>query len=261
MSVTTTSKTVKSICERHDNKQCSLWVDDIKETFDLIFALTAIVAGGVANLPEGNPVLDTNPLDAPGSPDVKRSLSRGDMLTSTADAFKQHGWTFDSIEGIPITTGGNQARDDNPALVSHHRIKNLRSENGTRPRDYELHHFADGTSHTHVPLFASDNATSAVTKRHNGAGVKVVFSRTGVAVSKDEYSGASAAIASAWDEHAEAGSSDFYGFTERLMANGGEKAVIYWRTILETNGYGENYERLDACGKMGGYVGQYLGPA
>jgi hypothetical protein len=237
-----------------------LWVDDVKDTFDLIFVLTTIVSGGVANIPDGTPSLDTNPAGAPGSADVKRSLPRDDMLMSTANAVKQHGWTFDSIESIPISTSENQARDDTPALISRHLMKNMRSKNGTRSRDYEFHHFADGTSHTHVPLLKSDNATSTVTKRHDGAGVKIVFSRTGIAVSKDEYSGAPAAIASAWDEHAEAGNSDFYGFAERMMANGGKKAVLYWRTIVEASGFGNNYERLDGCGKMGGYIGQYMGP-
>ncbi|KAJ5472945.1 hypothetical protein N7530_006946 [Penicillium desertorum] len=238
VSVTAVSQTVKSICERHGNKQCSLWVDDVKDTFDLIFVLTTIVSGGVANIPDGTPSLDTNPAGAPGSADVKRSLPRDDMLMSTANAVKQHGWTFDSIESIPISTSENQARDDTPALISRHLMKNMRSKNGTRSRDYEFHHFADGTSHTHVPLLKSDNATSTVTKRHDGAGVKIVFSRTGIAVSKDEYSGAPAAIASAWDEHAEAGNSDFYGFAERMMANGGKKAVLYWRTIVEASGFG-----------------------
>ncbi|CAG7936907.1 unnamed protein product [Penicillium nalgiovense] len=260
VSVTATSKTIKGICERHENKQCSLWVDDVKDTFDLIFILTSAVAGGAANLPDGTPVLNTNPADAPGSADVKRSLPRDDMLTNTMNAVKQHGWTFDSIESIPISTSENQARDDTPALISHHLMKNMRSANGTKSSDYEFHHFADGTSHTHVPLFKSDNATSTMTKRHDGAGVKVVFSRTDIAVSKDEYSGAPAAIASAWDEHAEAGNSDFYGFAEKRMANGGKKAVLYWRTIVEASGYGNNYERLDGCGKMGEYIGLYLGP-
>ncbi|KAJ5090740.1 hypothetical protein N7532_009424 [Penicillium argentinense] len=249
------TKVAKSICQRHDNKECALWVDDIKDVFDLIFALTAAVSGGVANLPEGTPSLNLNPVDAPGAADVKRSFAGSHMLTSTGDALRQHGWTLDSIEDIPISKGSNQARDDIPALIAHHRLKNMRNVNGTKAHDYELHHFADGSSHTFVP-FTSGNAT--LTKRHDGAGVKVVFARTGVAVSKDEYAGAPAAIASAWDEHAEAGSSDWYGMAERSMANGAQKAVIYWRTILEADGYGENYERLDGCGKMGGYVGQYL---
>ncbi|KAJ6177372.1 hypothetical protein N7485_004286 [Penicillium canescens] len=230
------------------------------DTFDLIFILTAAVSGGVASLPDGTPVLNTNPADAPGSADVKRSLPQDDMLTSTVNAVKQYGWTFDSIESIPNSTSGNQTRGDTPALISRHLMKNMRSENGTRSRDYEFHHFGDGTSHTHVPLLKSDNATSTVTKRHDGAGVKVVFSRTGIAGSKDEYSGAPAAIASAWDEHAEAGNSDFYGFAERMIANGEKKAVLYWHTIVEASGYGNNYERLDGCGKMGGYIGLYMGP-
>ncbi|KAJ5869367.1 hypothetical protein N7455_004308 [Penicillium solitum] len=177
----------------------------MKDTFDLIFVLTTIVSGGVANLPDGTPSLDINPAGTPGSADVKRSLPRDDMLTSTVNA----------------------ARDNTLALVSRHLMKNMRSKNGTRSRDYEFHHFADRTSYTHASLLKNNNTTSTITKRHDGAGIKVVFSRTGIAVSKDEYLGASAAIASAWDKHTEAGNSDFYRFTERMMANGGKKAVLY----------------------------------
>lgn len=199
----------------------------MKDTFDFIFVLTTIVSGGVANLPDGTPSLDINPAGTPGSADVKRSLPRDDMLTSTVNAVRQHGWTFDSIESIPISISGYQARDNTLALVSRHLMKNMRSKNGTRSRDYEFHHFADRTSYTHASLLKNNNTTSTITKRHDGAGIKVVFSRTGIAVSKDEYLGASAAIASAWDKHTEAGNSDFYRFTERMMANGGKKAVLY----------------------------------
>lgn len=44
--------------------------------------------------------------------------------------------------------------------------------------------------------------------------------------------------------------------------NAGRKpsCTIVLRTIFEIDGFGNNYERLDGCGKMGGYVGLYLGP-
>lgn len=38
-----------------------------------------------------------------------------------------------------------------------------------------------------------------------------------------------------------------------------KRTVLCWRTILEADGYGENYEPIDDCGKIGGYIGQYLG--
>lgn len=258
------SNTFKGICERHDNKGCATWVDDFKDVFHLCFAVTGVVAGGVANLPDNNAFLNLNPAGAPATPDVKRSVKQSDMVTQTANAIKQHGWSFDSIEDLPISSNQNKARDgsESPSLIAHHIIKNLKSENSTRARDHELYHFADGTSHTFMPGAESANdGASGVTKRHDGPGVKVVFYRTGVAVTKDEYSGPSTAIASGWDEHAEAGESNLYGFTEKLMSNGGKKAVLYFRTIIETKGFGDNYERLDDCGKMGGYIGQYLGPA
>ncbi|KAJ5680089.1 hypothetical protein N7536_011228 [Penicillium majusculum] len=80
-------------------------------------------------------------------------------------------------------------------------------------------------------------------KRHNGAGVKISFKHEKLAlVASSDSRAAPTALASRWQEYAEGGHSDVFGFVEQS-----NKALFYYRATVEGNGFGDNYEAVDAC--------------
>jgi hypothetical protein len=187
----------------------------------------------------------------------RRSLPSDDAPPSVEDMLNLSGYSYDSVEIITIPSDGIMARDNEPALLSRHILKNVKHSQNTKAHDYTIHHFADGTAHFHIPFDNSGNATSSKAKRHNGAGVKISFKHEKLSlVSSSDSRGASTALASRWQQYAEAGHADVFGFVEQS-----NKALFYYRTIVEANGFGDNYEPVDACGDMSHLVSTYLGPA
>lgn len=186
-----------------------------------------------------------------------RSLPSNDAPSSIEDMLKLSGYSYDSVKIIAFPSDGITTRDNEPALMSRHILKNVRHIESKKPYNYTIHHFADGTTHFHIPFENSGNATFSKAKRHNRAGIKISFKHESLSlVSSSDSRGASTALASRWQQYAEAGHADVFGFVEQK-----NKALFYYRTIVEGNGFGDNYEPVDACGDMSHLVSTYLGPS
>ena len=140
--------------------------------------------------------------------------------------------------------------------MSLYMLKSVRQAGGKRAHDYTIHNFDDGTAHLHVP-YEHGNVSNSKAKRHDGAGVKISFKHEAIILATNaDKKGASTALASKWLEYAESGNGEMFGFVEAM-----NEAVFYYRTIIEGNGFGEEYESVDDCGNLGQFVGTYLGPA
>lgn len=243
--VTKASDYAKSVCERHEHKQCAIWVQDVRDGFQLIFDVGYVFKAGSVAVDATNAYMSG-----------RRSLPSNDAPPSIEDMLNLSGYSYASVEMITVPTDGIKTRDNEPALLSRHILKNVRHSQSNKTHDYTIHHFADGTTNFHIPFYNSGNATSSMAKRHNGAGVKISFKHEKLAlVASSDSRAASTALASRWQEYAEGGHSDVFGFAEQS-----NKALFYYRATVEGNGFGDNYEAVDACGDMSHLVSTYLGP-
>lgn len=236
--VTPVEDYVRGVCERQDSKQCAAWVTEIREAFNLILELTGKVSAGAGLVDAGSAVLRNGRRSIP-------LVSEYDMeALRTNRSIKSHEKIANPLIGI-------NANDGTPALAHHYRLNGVRGRESNRTRDYDIYHFEDGTAHLRVPFVGSG---SSVTRRHDGAGVKIAFQHASVALAPSEYDGAASAIASRWQEYAEQGHANVFGFMEK-----NNQEVFYYRSIVEGQGFGDNYEDVMACGDMSSYVGQFLG--
>lgn len=240
------SNYVKGVCERRENKQCALWVADVQEGFQLIFDIGYVYKSKAVIVDAANAYMNN----------ARRSLTGDEGPESLEDVLAQHGYSYDFVQKMALPSDAIQTRDDEPALISRYMLKNVKHAEGNKTHDYMIHHFEDGTAHLLIPFGDSNSAASSKTKRHNGAGVKIAFKHETLALAAGAPAKkASAALASSWQEYAEAGHGEMMGFVEQS-----DKALFYYRTIVEGKDFGEEYESVDYCGNLGQYVGTFLGP-
>ncbi|KAJ5973864.1 hypothetical protein N7481_011074 [Penicillium waksmanii] len=220
----------------------AIWVGhgvlEAAEAFNLILELTGKVSAGSALVDGASAVLKSTRRSIP-------PISEYDMEALTANR------SINSHEKVVNPLLGIKANDGTPALAHHYRLNGVKGKEDNRTRDYDIHHFEDGTAHLRVPFVGSG---SSVTKRHDGAGVKIAFQHASVALAPSEYSGAAGTIATRWQEYAEQGHANVFGFMEK-----NNKEVFYYRSIVEGQGFGNNYEDVMACGDMSTLVGTFLG--
>lgn len=203
----------------------------------MIFEIKTALRTGAAIADAANSVISNG----------RRSVPDTDVF-SLEDLLKQHGYSYDSLED-DLPSGGVKTQPNELALISRHVVRNARRGEGKTGHDFAIHQFEDGTGQLHAPFGGFGNETS-MHKRHNGAGVKIAFKHINVIPAKAKSEGASAAIASKWQELAEAGHGEMFGYVAKS-----NKAYFYYRTIVEGDGFGNNYESVNACGDMTQYHG------
>ncbi|KAJ5857930.1 hypothetical protein N7455_008824 [Penicillium solitum] len=165
----------------------------------------------------------------------RRSLPSNDAPPSIEDMLNLSGYSYDSVEIITVPTDGIKTRENEPALLSHHILKNIRHSQSNKTHDYTIHHFADGTTNFHIPFYNSGNATSSMAKRHNGAGVKISFKHEKlVLVASSDRRAASTALASRWQEYAEGGHSDVMDLSNKATRPCSTTALLSRAMALET---------------------------
>lgn len=226
---------------------CSFWADRVKDVFELIFAL-ADYSGK-----SGSAVADSST-----SKIVKLRMRDNDNSSSSLeDALWRNGYSYDALETVVLPSDGIKARDNEPALMSKYILRNLRKGETKDGYDLAILGFADGTGQMQLPFGMFANSTSHLGKRHTGVGVKIAFQRSDVEVSDTEYKeDASSALMRQWLKYAAAGHADMFGFVEKTAT-----MVFYYRTIVEIEGFGNNYENVNSCGALSEYLGLYLGSA
>lgn len=130
------------------------------------------------------------------------------------DILKVDGYSFDSLESAALPGGGIKPRDNEPALTSRYIIRIWRQGENKAGRNFAIHRYEDGSGQLHLQAGDSGNATSSMRKRHNGAGVKVSFKHENVAFqpSSADRSSTTTALAQKWQELAESGVGEMFGF-------------------------------------------------
>ncbi|KAJ5761121.1 hypothetical protein N7520_008277 [Penicillium odoratum] len=144
--------------------------------------------------------------------------------------------------------------NDDPALTARYFMKNVWKGDKTG-RDYTMLKFEDGTGQLHIPSATSGNSTGSLQKRSTGKGVKVAFDIGSARVTLKKHAlGAAEAISKSWLKYAKEGYTNMYAFVEKVATS-----VLYFRTLVEMEGFGTNYENVNSCGALSEYLGTYLG--
>ncbi|KAM7213554.1 hypothetical protein V8F06_011051 [Rhypophila decipiens] len=171
------------------------------------------------------------------------------------NSFAANGFDYGEVETLAV-----KRRDDDPNAVTEHFVLRdvVHPNTPITPADYHFKAFANGTGYVHA-IHQSTNATG-LQKRHDGAGFKYnfyTFLRTVATPQPDlsnEFIQAAQAIAQNWAYDA-----DYFGIGEYFPAMGIDYVLIKLlgnglRIIPELDGFGENYEDVNACGDMSGPV-------
>ncbi|KAJ5383005.1 hypothetical protein N7517_000916 [Penicillium concentricum] len=232
---------VQGLCERQEVAGCASFITEFRAAFDLALKLTSKVSAGAGIADATASYLNTN---------ARRSLPPSEY---DIEALKMLNYSIASHEKVANPRIGARSDDSRPALAHHYRLKGVREHDSDVSRDYEIHHFEDGVAHLHIPL-AGSGSTSSVNKRHDGPGVKLAFQHEATGVDPSLLSGCATAVASKWSQYTSQGHANMFGFVEYK-----NKELMYYRSIMEGKGFGENYEDVMACGDMGHLVGTYLG--
>jgi len=145
---------------------------------------------------------------------------------------------------------GARSDDGTPALAYLYRLSGVRELNSNVSRDYDIYHFEDGTAHLRIP---GPSNNSSLKKRHDGPGVKIAFTHEATSYSASDFTGAATNYAYRWQHYTIAGHANIFGW-----AGTSGQAFMYFRSITEGAGFGNNYESVSACGDMTPYVGTHI---
>lgn len=240
----------KRICDDEGAPNCARYIGYIQDGLNLIFIYQAYAHGAVA---EGNNGQQGSQQD--GS--VKRDVAAWDTI------LKDGGYNFDTVEHIDITNLSPSKRSDdendddaNPILTHRSIIRNLTCSNSSTASDVAFNHFSNGAINMD---FAGDlgnlpstiHPTNNLEKRYDGAGFKISWtSRIHSQLTRSHQNSMSYAIAKDWANRAvHTDEGDYMGLVKT-----GHTANFYFRIIPETKGFGLNYESVNVCGGMAGFL-------
>lgn len=98
---------------------------------------------------------------------------------------------------------------------------------------------------------------SSPQKRHDGADLKISFthSKLNLDVPHSDLESTAAALTRFWYKYAVKGSGQLFGAILKS-----EHESFYYRTIIEGDGFGEQYEDVNACGHLSGILPIQGGP-
>ncbi|KAL6790988.1 hypothetical protein J3E68DRAFT_429572 [Trichoderma sp. SZMC 28012] len=163
------------------------------------------------------------------------------------------GLTYDAISHLPFDDEEEmlQRRDGDPALVSRVLVSGVTGNHSPNTKqDVVINHFADGNALLHLPV--GESSSDELGKRTPpGSGFKISYTtRAKSKLSYSQQQEMSGFIAAAWATASKTyDMTDFIGFVET-----GHLANFYYRVIPEIRGFGLNYESVDVCGQMGGFL-------
>lgn len=225
------------VCQRMNGQNCETLALAVASGFMTVFG--TLVASGAIPInvrDEGN---HTRP-----------------MLDRIHDYLEEHGIQYQAITNstealLPLYGQGERKP---LSVTSLHGVKHF-NNTGVNMDFYD---FGNGEGHVHLPydVYEERNEThihSRLGKRSSPAyGFKLSFTtRLQSQLTKSHQADMSTKLASWWAESADEGTGlhDTIGFVET-----GNVANFYYRLIPETVDFGLNYESVDSCGQMAGYL-------
>ncbi|KAL7934432.1 hypothetical protein V8C35DRAFT_327311 [Trichoderma chlorosporum] len=232
----------RAVCSYVHGSDCGDLTVIIQTGFNMILPAVASYSGAEAEILPGARKRDGHGIHAEYVDWWGKLLSDG-----------ASGLTYDAISHLVFDKEEDmlQRRDGDPALVSRVLVSGVTGNHSPNTKqDVAINHFVGGNALLHLPVGESSN--DELGKRTPlGSGFKISY--TTRAKSKLSYSqqqkmsgfiaAARAAASKTYDM------TDFIGFVEtRHLAN------VYYRVIPEIRGFGLNYESVNVCGQMGGFL-------
>lgn len=237
----------RRICEDEGAPRCARYIGYIQDGLNLIFIYQAYAHGAVGEGSSGEQ-------GSQESGAVKRSLSE------LATTLKNSGYSFDSVEHVDVSTLTPTKRDETDPILTHRTIyRNLSVENGSCS-DVAFNTFSNGdVIMDHAGPLGSlppvgqsgEEEASGLQKRYNGKGFKISWtSRIQTRLTRAHQKQMAYAIASDWaGRAAQTDEGDYIGLVKT-----DHTANFYFRIIPETQGFGLNYESVNVCGQLAGYL-------
>lgn len=237
---------VKGVCERQNNEYCNRVLVEVESAYELMLKLSRKVGTGANIIGQSGSFINLN---GKRSTDTFHPSDPYDMeLLRTI-----HNYTMDSHEMIDNPRIGARSEDGTPALAHHYRLNGVRAKDSNVSRTYDIYHFEDGNAHLRIPGPGS-GSESGLSKRHDGPGVKIAFTHEPISYPANDFVGAGANFAYRWRNYAIKGHGEIFGW-----AGTSGQAFMYYRSIVEGAGFGNNYESVNACGDLSSHVGTYVG--
>lgn len=241
----------KDICNDQDAPNCVKYIGYVQRAMNLIIVVAPHLKGGVgATL--GSP--DTHDVSSPAKRDTLSSSTFGNSLHQ---ALHDDGWKYDVIEHVDVSKIGLRKRHDEPELVHRFIARNLVYNDQANTSDVAFNYFDNGDLNLHfagdfgtLPSNPTQNAT--IQRRGNsGAGFKVATTtRTQSKLTRSHQDSMANAIAESWQFNAAYHKmSDYIGLVKTS-----HHANFYFRIIPETKGFGLNYESVNICGELKGFL-------
>jgi hypothetical protein len=161
---------------------------------------------------------------------------------------------MESITTTDNTSRSNMPRSNTaPVLLEHVLVKDVKIGDITFNAIYA--NFDNGNGHVFVTPSDTDtrSLSGKLRKRHDGAGFKIPFTtRVHSGLNQSQRADLSSRLANSWAW--EADHRDLGQWVGLVKLADRHQAVVYMRIIPELRGYGENYESVDICGGMAGFI-------
>jgi hypothetical protein len=236
----------RRICEDKGAPKCARYIGYIQDGLNLIFVYQAFAHGAVGESSSGQQ-------GSQESGSVKRFIAEP---SGFGVSLKNSGYSFDSVEHVDVTTLKVNKREADPVLTHRSIFRNLTGEHGS-PSDVALNYFDNGdvvmdhAGERGSLTSGGQDEASGLQKRYPSAGFKITWtSRINTRLTRQHQNQMSYAIASDWaGRAAQTDEGDYIGLVKT-----DHTANFYFRIIPETNGFGLNYESVNVCGGLAGYL-------
>ncbi|OBR07103.1 hypothetical protein CH63R_08624 [Colletotrichum higginsianum IMI 349063] len=239
VSMSTGSDLAEVVCRLAGGLNCEDWAKAIRLGFLPIYSYASYTSGAV---PETG---------------MRRDIY-GDfgnvMLQGWESAFIDSGLVYASIEVLPhdAEDAALERRDGDPKLLTRIHFSGVVDSETGRKHEIIANYFEGNNTVLHLPaLEQAAMASRDLSKCVGATGFKISYTtRAQSLLTRSHQQEMSGYIASAWSIAAENYRlEDYIG-----LAKTDHNANFYWRIIPELYGFGLNYESVDVCGGMAGYL-------
>lgn len=188
-----------------------------------------------------------------GAVPVKRDASiHASYLQWTKDTIAGSQLSFDRIVSVPLDTeeAALVKRDGGPSILSRVHLSGVSLPGQGSKQNVIANLFEDGNIVLHLPMGDVSNGTN-LAKPFNGAGFKISYTtRIKTRLTARHQEEMARFLAANWASEADfTQMNELIGFASTLR-----RANFYYRIIPERYGFGLNYESVDICGGMAGYL-------
>ncbi|RLM00275.1 hypothetical protein CFD26_100955 [Aspergillus turcosus] len=243
------AKLAQQICEDQGSPRCAKYVGWVQSALNIAFIAIGYAHGSIG-------VSSTNEQSSfePGTArrDLAQQFNFTDGLNS---ALRDSGYSYDLLEYIDVPGVSLDKRDSEPSLSHRSIARNMTQDDGS-VSDLAFSYYDNGDINLWLAgdfrtVSTGDEDQAAHEKRFDGAGFKIsLTTRRQSRLTRAHQQQMSHAIANDWASDAvRYNMADYIGLVKT-----DHTANFYFRIIPETRGFGLNYESVNVCGQLAGFL-------